>query len=75
MIRVDPAKRLRSLQQRRLDFLDAERVFDGRTLEFQDVRRDLGEEPIVCLGLLQGRIVSMRKANAREQRHFRSYVT
>jgi uncharacterized DUF497 family protein len=88
VIRFDPAKRLRTLEQRGLDFLDAERVFAGRTLQFQDVRRDYGEERIVCLGLLQGRIVvivytqrsfyrqiiSMRKANAREQRRFRDYV-
>jgi uncharacterized DUF497 family protein len=89
VIRFDLAKRLWTLQQRGLDFLDAERVFAGRTLEFQDVRRDYGEERIVCLGLLQGRIVaivytkrsfyrhiiSMRKANAREQRRFRDYVS
>jgi uncharacterized DUF497 family protein len=88
VISFDPAKRQWTLQQRGLDFVDAERVFAGRTLEFQDVRRDYGEERIVCLGLLQGRIVvivytqrsfyrhiiSMRKANAREQRRFRNYV-
>ena len=45
------------------------------TLEFQDVRRDYGENRTVCLGLLQGRIISMRKANAREQRRFRDYVS
>jgi uncharacterized DUF497 family protein len=59
------------------------------TLEFLDLRRDDGEKRIVCLGLLQGRIVvivytkrsfyrhiiSMRKANAREQRRFRDYVS
>nr|WP_233132786.1 BrnT family toxin [Synechococcus sp. MW101C3] len=58
-------------------------------MQFQDVRRDYGEERIECLGLLQGRIVvivytkrsfdrhfiSMRKANAREQRRFRDYVS
>ncbi len=88
MISFDPAKRLRTLEQRGLDFLDAERVFAGRTLEFQDARRDYGEERSVCLGLLQGRVVvivytqrsfcrhiiSLRKANAREQRRYRDYV-
>ena len=87
MISFDPAKRQWTLEQRGLDFVDAERVFAGRTLEFQDVRRDYGEVRTVCLGLLQGRIVvivytkrsfyrhiiSMRKANAREQRRFRDY--
>ena len=89
MISFDPAKRQWTLQQRGLDFVDAERVFAGRTLEFRDVRKDYGEERTVCLGLLQGRIVvivytkrsfyrhiiSMRKANAREQRRFRDYVS
>jgi len=89
VISFDPAKRLWTLQQRGLDFVDAERVFAGRTLEFQDVRRDYGEDRTVCLGLLQGRIVvivytkrtfyryiiSMRKANARAQRRFRDYVS
>ena len=87
MISFDQAKRQWTLEQRGLDFVDAERVFAGRTLEFQDVRRDYGEVRTVCLGLLQGRIVvivytkrsfyrhiiSMRKANAREQRRFRDY--
>jgi uncharacterized DUF497 family protein len=88
VISFDPAKRQWTLQQRGLDFLDAERAFASRKLEeFQDVRRDYGEERIVCLGLLQGRIVgivytqrsfyrhiiSMRKANAREQHRFRNY--
>jgi uncharacterized DUF497 family protein len=45
------------------------------TLEFLDLRRDDGEKRIVCLVLLQGRIISMRKANAREQRRFRDYVS
>lgn len=56
-------------------------------LEFHDVRRVYGEEWIVCLGLLERRlvvivytkqsshrqIISMRKGNAREQRRFRLY--
>lgn len=84
MISFDPAKRLRTLEQRGLDFRDAETVFDGPTLEFPDRRRDYGEHRIVCFGLLCGRavivvdtqrsgtrhIISMRKANYREQRRF-----
>jgi uncharacterized DUF497 family protein len=85
----DPRKRLRTLQERGLDFLDAKRVFAGRTLEFEDLRRDYGEVRTVCLGLLEGRlaviiytqrsfyrqIISMRKANAREQFHFRQHFS
>lgn len=84
MISFDPAKRLRTLEQRGLDFLDAEDVFAGPTIESPDRRRDYGEVRIVCLGLLRGRavivvyterndtrhIISMRKANEREQRRF-----
>lgn len=84
MISFDPAKRLRTLEQRGLDFLDAEDVFAGPTIEFPDQRRDYGEVRNVCLGLLRGRavivvyterngirhIISMRKANEREQRRF-----
>ncbi|MFM7268864.1 MAG: BrnT family toxin [Cyanobium sp.] len=84
MIRFDPAKRLRTLEQRGLDFLDAESVFGGPTIEVADRRRDYGEDRIVCFGWLRGRavivvyterngirhIISMRKANEREQRRF-----
>ncbi|MCP9837273.1 BrnT family toxin [Cyanobium sp. N.Huapi 1H5] len=89
MIRFDPLKRLRTLEQRGLDFLDAERVFAGPTLEFEDRRRDYGEVRTVCLGLLEGRmvviiytqrsffrqVISMRKANAREQLRFRHHFS
>jgi uncharacterized DUF497 family protein len=84
VIRFDPAKRLWTLQQRGLDFLDAESVFAGPTIEVPDRRRDYGEVRIVCVGWLRGRavivvyterngirhIISMRKANEREQRRF-----
>lgn len=84
MISFDPAKRLWTLQQRGLDFLDAETVFAGPTIEVPDRRRDYGEARIVCVGWLRGRavivvyterkgirhIISMRKANEREQRRF-----
>jgi uncharacterized protein len=84
VISFDPAKRLWTLQQRGLDFLDAETVFAGPTIEVPDRRRDYGEVRIVCVGWLRGRavivvyterngirhIISMRKANEREQRRF-----
>ena len=84
MIRFDPAKRLRTLEQRGLDFLDAESVFAGPTIDVPDRRRVYGEVRIVCVGWLRGRavivvyterngirhIISMRKANEREQRRF-----
>ena len=79
-ITFDPAKRERALAERGLDFVDAKIVFEGVTLEVEDVRRAYGEERIICYGLLAGRMVvvgytprgadrhvfSMRKANERE---------
>jgi uncharacterized DUF497 family protein len=80
-ITFDPLKRDKALAERGLDFMDAEIVFEGVTLEFDDVRKDYGEQRIICYGLLSGRMVvigytprgadrhifSMRKANEREK--------
>lgn len=80
-VTYDAEKRERTLEERGLDFEDAEIVFAGVTLEIEDTRKDYGEVRIICYGLLAGRMVvvgytprgadrhvfSMRKANAREQ--------
>ena len=80
-ITFDPLRRDKALAERRLDFMDAEIVFEGVTLEFDDVRKDYGEQRIICYGLLSGQMVvigytprgadrhifSMRKANEREK--------
>ena len=80
-VTYNPEKRDRTLEERGLDFDDAEVVFAGVTLEVEDTRKDYGEVRIICYGLLAGRMVlvgytprgadrhvfSMRKANAREQ--------
>lgn len=80
-ITFDPIKRDHALVNRGLDFLDAEVVFEGVTLEVDDTRKDYGERRIICYGLLAGRMVvvgytprgtdrhvfSMRKANEREK--------
>jgi uncharacterized DUF497 family protein len=80
-VTYDPEKRDRTLEERGLDFEDAEIVFAGVTLEVEDTRKDYGEVRIIWYGLLDGRMVvvgytprgadrhvfSMRKANAREQ--------
>jgi hypothetical protein len=50
--RFDPRKRLSTLEQRGLDFLDAESVFAGPTIEVPDRRRDYGELRTICFGLL-----------------------
>lgn len=77
----DPAKRKATLDNRGLDFDDAALVFAGPVFEFADARADYGESRITTIGLLDGRmvvvvwtprdgvrhIISMRKANDREQ--------
>ena len=86
-ITYDPAKRVRTLVTRGLDFEDAPLVFAGTTLEVEDTRKDYGEKRIICYGLLEGRFVvigytprggdqhifSMRKANGREKRRLAPY--
>ncbi|QXP83618.1 BrnT family toxin [Methylococcus sp. ANG] len=76
----DENKRLITLQSRGLDFADASIVFSGPVFEFEDTRRDYGEQRMICFGLLGDRlvsvvyveqsecrrIISMRKANERE---------
>ena len=77
-----------TLEQRGLDFLDAESVFAGPTIEVPGRRRDYGELWTICFGLLRGQavivvytersgirhIISMRKTNEREQRRFLPYL-
>ena len=83
-ITFDPAKREWTLADRKLDFVDAARVFAGPTFDAPDERRDYGEPRIVTAGLLDGRmiivvwtprgearhVISMRKANEREQARY-----
>ena len=83
-ITFDPAKRASTLRDRSLDFADAAEVFAGKALNIPDERRDYGEVRIVTVGSLRGRmvivvwtqrgparhIISMRKANDREQARF-----
>jgi hypothetical protein len=78
----DEAKRQKTLVERRLDFADATEVFEGITHTFEDTRQIYPERRFVTVGFLGGRlvvlvstprgngahIISMRKANAREQR-------
>ena len=80
-ITFDPIKRDKALAERGLDFLDAAIVFQGVTLEVEDIRKEYGEQRIICFGFLAERMVvvgytprgadrhifSMRKANDREK--------
>ena len=83
-ISFDPAKRAETLRKRRIDFLDAENVFAGLTYTIPDQRFPYPENRFITVGLLSGgmvivvwtptedgrRIISMRKANDREQARY-----
>ena len=80
----DEDKRASNLAKHGVDFRRAVRIFESRGLEFADERRDYRELRIRCLGEIEGRvynvvytwrgpvrrIISARKANAREQRAY-----
>jgi uncharacterized protein len=80
----DPAKRESNIKKHKLDFEDCAEVFAGPTIDTPDTRKDYGELRIRTFGLLgkrlvsvvwtqrkgARRIISMRKANAREKRDF-----
>jgi uncharacterized DUF497 family protein len=87
-IGYDPAKRLRTLAERGLDFEDAARVFEGRTYTIPDDRLDYGEARFLTFGFLDERVVvlvwtsrvdgrriiSMRHANDRERQRVRRHL-
>jgi uncharacterized DUF497 family protein len=87
-ITFDPVKREEALRERHLDFLDAEKVFAGHTYDREDRRFDYGEVRTITVGALNGRmvvvvwtergegrrIISMRKANEREQAYYRELL-
>lgn len=80
-IEFDPAKRQLTLDNRGIDMARAGEVLDGTTLTIVDDRQDYGETRFITVGRLDGRmvvvvwtprgavrrIISMRKANDREQ--------
>ena len=85
IITFDPAKRDATLAKRGLDFADASDVFAGLTFDLRDERADYGEVHWITVGNMTGRmvvvvraargegrhVISMRKANDREQTRFR----
>ena len=80
-IEYSPAKRDATLAERGLDMARAAEIFDGDTLTVEDDRQDYGETRQITIGFLEGcmvvlvwtqrgaarRIISLRKANEREQ--------
>ena len=84
-IEFDTAKREKTLAERGLDFARAAEVFNGHQFTLQDVRKNYSEPRFITVGTLDGRmvivvwtprgevrrIISMRKANEREQTQYR----
>lgn len=80
-VEFDQAKRDVTLAEPGLDFADAVSVFEGRSITFEDERRAYGESRFITIGELgermvvivwtprgdARRIISMRRANDREQ--------
>lgn len=80
-ITFDQAKRDATFKDRGLAFEDAESVFEGDTVTFEDARHEYGETRYQTIGFLEDRMVmivwtprgedrhvmSMRKCNDREQ--------
>ncbi len=78
----DPAKNRSNFTKHGFDFEDSELVFNGFCVTFEDRRFDHGETRLITIGLLAGRpvviayslrgesmrIISLRKANRREQK-------
>lgn len=87
-IEYDSIKREQTLENRGLDFDRCNDVFSGPILEMEDTRIKYGEPRFITFGLLdtrmvvivwtprgdRRRIISMRKANEREQNRFREYL-
>ena len=84
-ISLDLDKRANTLKERGFDFADAHRLFDGPVITFEDDRFPYPETRYATYGWLENRIVaviwtetaqgrrviSMRKANGREQARYR----
>ena len=85
-IEFDPSKRQDTLNERGLDMADAAAVFESEHVTMEDERIDYGETRYITVGFLVGRmvflawtprgdarrIISMRKANDREQKAYAS---
>lgn len=83
-IEYPPAKRDATLAERGLDMARAAEIFDGDTLTVDDDRQDYGGTRQITIGFLDDRmvvmvwtqrgtarrIISLRKANEREQRAY-----
>lgn len=84
LVEFDPDKRDKTLTERGLDFARVWEVFASRHFAAEDVREDYSEPRYITAGRLDGRmvvmvwtprgetrrVISMRKANEREQARY-----
>ena len=84
----DQAKRDKTLTERGLDFADMSKVFEGKHFTLEDDRLDYGETRFITIGHLDTRmvvcvwtpredgirVISMRKANEREQAKYEQHL-
>ncbi len=84
----DEAKRQSNLEKHGVDFIDAARILADSPLILEDTRRDYGEQRCIALGERNGllfvvaftlrngafRIISARRANARERRSYEKRI-
>ena len=63
----DEEKRRENLAKHGIDFGDAWEMFAGPMLEFLDNREDYGEDRLIGLGFIQGRVVVIVYAEPEEE--------
>lgn len=87
-ITYDPKKRLKTLQERGLDFDHAPEMFADLHFTTPDLRRDCGENREISIGVVKGkvvvivwterdesrRIISMRRADEDERERYYEYL-
>ena len=88
MYEWDETKSQENLSKHGLSFDDAETVFSGPCVAFEDTRFDYGEPRFIPIGRLEGhvvvvahtprrkntRIISMRKGNRREEKAYQEQL-
>ena len=85
----DERKNESNISKHGFDFADADRIFNLPMLVFYDDRQDYGEDRLVGIGLLDGRVVvlvytepdeetiriiSLRKALSHERKRYEQYL-
>jgi len=69
----DEEKRESNLKDHGLDFVDAEKVFEGPTFTYEDDRFEYGEQRFVTLGFLSGVAVSIVHTETEDEIHIISF--